>query len=104
MSSDLLLDKEHKASLAYIKLKVLIAQQVVSQLPAEQKVQQPVGQIQEAEKRQQVVGQIGQRGTYPHHCRICSERHQQAYWCFGIPVDRKHPRYFQGKPADRRAN
>ena len=29
-----------------------IVQQVVSQLPAEQKVQQPVGQIKEAEKSQ----------------------------------------------------
>ena len=63
MSSDLLLDKEHKAWLADINLKVRDAQQAVSQLPPEQKVQQPVGQIQEAEKSQQVVGQIGQRGT-----------------------------------------
>jgi len=61
MSSDLLLDKEHKASLAYMKLKVLIVQQAVSQLPGEQKVQQPVGQIQGAEKSQQVVDQIKQR-------------------------------------------
>jgi hypothetical protein len=38
-----------------------IAQQAVSQLPAEQKVPQPVGQIQDAEKRQQVVDQTGQR-------------------------------------------
>ncbi len=46
-----------------------IAQQAVSQLPAEQKVQQPVGQIQEVEKSQQVVDQTGQRAI-THITRI----------------------------------
>jgi len=46
-----------------------IAQQAVSQSPAEQKVQQPVGQIQEAEKSQQIVDQTGQRAM-PHITRI----------------------------------
>ncbi len=46
-----------------------IAQQVVSQLPAEQKVQQPVGQIQEDGKSQQVVDQTGQRAI-THITRI----------------------------------
>lgn len=46
-----------------------IAQQAVSQLPAEQKVQQPVGQIQEDGKSQQVVDQTGQRAI-THITRI----------------------------------
>jgi predicted nuclease of restriction endonuclease-like (RecB) superfamily len=46
-----------------------IAQQAVSQLPAEQKFPQPVGQIQDAEKSQQVVDQTGQR-AFTHITRI----------------------------------
>lgn len=64
MNVDLIVDKEYKAWLAGIKLNIRIAQQAVSQLPEEQKVQQPVGKIQEAEKSQQAVGQIEQRGIF----------------------------------------
>ena len=47
MNSDPILDKEYKPWLSDIKLKVRNAQQAVSQLPGEQKVQQPVGQTEQ---------------------------------------------------------
>jgi hypothetical protein len=64
MNLDLILDKEYRPWLSDLKLKVRIAQQAVSQLQSEQKVQQPVGQIQGADKSQQAVDQIGQQGIF----------------------------------------
>jgi hypothetical protein len=61
MNSNLFLKKEDNPWLANTKLDAPIAQQAVSQLSAEQKIQQLVGQIQETQKCQQVVGQIEHR-------------------------------------------
>jgi hypothetical protein len=61
MNSNLFLKKEYSPWLANIRLDAPIAQQAVSQLSAEQKIQQIVGQIQVAEKSQQVVDQIQHR-------------------------------------------